>query len=271
MESCQKSLKISDEEMKQIQENNKKPKKKLTQAMRVHLREREYKNWCDLKSKGKGVESFKDCKDVNKRIMEKRGLTNTEWIQILKMNGQVAPVRALHGRGQDNRCRHCDEIETLGHVLGFCDRGYLLRNTRHNTVRTLIADEFRRLKWNVYEEVHCINPSRSTQRIDILIYKNEKSYILDPTIRFETVGNQPEEVNLEKKAHYDSVIPYFKDKYKLADIEVIGLFIGARGTISVDFENFRTKFDLSKEMRNNIALSVIKSSVQILQHHTYNL
>ena len=180
------------------------------------------------------------------------------------MNGQVAPVRALHGRGQDNRCRHCDEIETLGHVLGFCDRGYLLRNTRHNTVRTLIADEFRRLKWNVYEEVHCINPSRSTQRIDILIYKNknDKSYILDPTIRFEAGGNQSEDVNIEKKAHYDSVIPYCKQKYKLADIEVIGLFIGARGTITVDFENFRFKFDLSKEMRNNIALSVIKSSVQ---------
>ena len=123
----------------------------------------------------------------------------------------------------------------------------------------------------MFMEVHCINPSRSTQRIDILIYKNEKSYILDPTIRFETVGNQPEEVNLEKKAHYDSVIPYFKDKYKLADINVIGLFVGARGTISLDFENFRTKFDLSKEMRNSIALSVIKSSVQILQHHTYNL
>ena len=129
------------------------------------------------------------------------------------------------------------------------------------------------LLWNVFEEVHCINPSRSTQRIDILVFKNknDKSYILDPTIRFETGGNQPEEVNLEKKAHYDSVIPYFKDKYKLADIEVIGLFIGARGTISLDFENFRTKFDLSKEMRNSIALSVIKSSVQILQHHTYNL
>ena len=70
--------------------------------MRVQLRKREYKNWCDLKSKGKGVDSFRDCKDVNKRIMEKRGLTNTEWIQILKMNGQVAPVRALHGRGQDS-------------------------------------------------------------------------------------------------------------------------------------------------------------------------
>ena len=67
------------------------------------------------------------------------------------------------------------------------------------------------------------------------------------------------------------MIPFFKDKYGLTDIEVIGLFIGARGTITVEFENFRTKFDISKELRNNVALSVIKSSVQILQHHTYNL
>jgi len=52
---------------------------------------------------------------------------------------------------------------------------------------------------------------------------------------------------------------------------VKGVFIGARGTISVDFENFRTKFDISKDLRNKVALSVIKSSVQILQHHTYNL
>ena len=60
-------------------------------------------------------------------------------------------------------------------------------------------------------------------------------------------------------------------KHFTIHVFMLGLFIGASGTISLDFENFRTKFDLSKEMRNNIALSVIKSSVQILQHHTYNL
>ena len=241
--------------------------------MRNHLREVEFKSWSELKSKGRGVELFKDCPDVNKRIIEKRGLTNTEWIQTLKMNGQVAPVRAIYGSGLTHQCRHCTETETLGHVLGFCDRGYLLRNQRHNHVRSMIADEFRRLKWNVYEEVNCLNPSRSTQRIDIIVFKKktDKAYIIDPTIRIETSREQPEEVNLEKKAHYDSVIPFFKNKYSLSDIEVIGVFIGARGTITIDFKNFRSKFDLSKDLRNNIALSVIKSSVQILQHHTYNL
>ena len=101
--------------------------------------------------------------------------------------------------------------------------------------------------------------------------KNDKEYIIDPTIRIETSRDQPEEVNQEKKANSDSVIHFFKDKHGLKDIELIDVFIGARGTITVEFENFRTKFDLSKELRNNVALSVIKSSVQILQHHTYNL
>ena len=63
------------------------------------------------------------------------------------------------------------------------------------------------------------------------------------------------------------MIPFFKDKYGLKYIEVKGVFIGARGTISVDFENFRTKFDISKDLRNKVAISVFKSSVQILQHH----
>lgn len=49
------------------------------------------------------------------------------------------------GRSQNNLCRHngCREIESLGHVLGFCPEGELLRITRHNTFRTLIADCFR--------------------------------------------------------------------------------------------------------------------------------
>jgi len=42
-------------------------------------------------------------------------------------------------------------------------------------------------------------------------------------------------------------------KHFTIHVFMLGLFIGASGTISLDFENFRTKFDLSKEMRNNIA------------------
>lgn len=38
------------------------------------------------------------------------------------MNVNVTAVRDIPGRrfGNDNKCRHCEKIETLGHVLGFC-------------------------------------------------------------------------------------------------------------------------------------------------------
>ncbi len=106
-----------------------------TQKIRSYLREREFECWKDLKQKGKGVELFAEYTPGNKNIMDKVGLSESEWKDCIKMFANVVPVRVLHGRSQgSNRCRHaCGEIETLAHVLGFCRFGELLRNTRHHT------------------------------------------------------------------------------------------------------------------------------------------
>ncbi|KAJ4432415.1 hypothetical protein ANN_21034 [Periplaneta americana] len=55
----------------------------------------------------------------------------------LKMTGNVAPVRAVSGRTQDNsHCRRCHcEDKTLAHVLGSCPFGKTLRNSRHHKIR----------------------------------------------------------------------------------------------------------------------------------------
>ncbi|KAJ4443171.1 hypothetical protein ANN_04821 [Periplaneta americana] len=65
--------------------------------------------------------------------------------------------------------------------------------------------------------------------IDIIAIKNNSAYILDPTIRFETLADQPHEVDSEKKRIYEPTIPFYKDKYSLSHIDVIGLMVGARG------------------------------------------
>ena len=54
----------------------------------------------------------------------------------------------------------------------------------------------------------------------------------------EQDANQAEAVNLEKKAIYDPCIPYFKQKFGLVDIEVFGLQVGARETISIFVVDF---------------------------------
>ncbi|KAJ4434212.1 hypothetical protein ANN_22760 [Periplaneta americana] len=74
-----------------------------------------------------------------------------------------------------NLDKYCDEQETLAHVLGFCRKGELLRIDRHNKIRSMIVNEFRRaVKYEVYEEIECLSADCSTRRADIIIIGREK-------------------------------------------------------------------------------------------------
>ncbi|KAJ4436038.1 hypothetical protein ANN_18665 [Periplaneta americana] len=120
------------------------------------------------------------------------------------------------------RCRHgCPEIETLAHVLGFCEQGLLLRNSRHHLVRSKIAAALRTKGWIVEEEISCLAENGSTRRVDILAYNaaTKQGIIVDPTIRFEVGCHQSAEVHLEKKSIYEPTVNYFKLKYALIHVE----------------------------------------------------
>ena len=94
--------------------------------------------------------------------------------------------------------------------------------------------------------------------------------ILDPTVRFETHADQPIEVNLEKINIYLPTIPYYKKKYKLQDIDVIGLMIGARGTITAFFfRKFCLQYNLGTSFIQSVTQAVIKDSIQNLRDHLY--
>ncbi|KAJ4429169.1 hypothetical protein ANN_26172 [Periplaneta americana] len=142
-----------------------------------------------------------------------------------------AMIRSVPGRSQESWCRHCNEYETLPHVLGFCRKGELLRNNQHHWVRSRIAECLKKSeKFDVYEEVHCISCTGSTKRADIIAIDNNQKigFIIDPTIRFEGAELQPQEVDLEKKIHYEPCFPYLKEKYHIPVCrwEVIGLLFG---------------------------------------------
>ncbi|KAJ4438967.1 hypothetical protein ANN_14921 [Periplaneta americana] len=65
----------------------------------------------------------------------------------------------------------------------------------HHKIRSVIATCLKSNGYTTYEEVHGIADTGSHRRIDIITFKHgeTKGYILDPTIRFETYQNQPEE------------------------------------------------------------------------------
>ncbi|KAJ4447613.1 hypothetical protein ANN_09620 [Periplaneta americana] len=206
-----------------------------TRKVRQVLREKAFENWSQKKHKGKGVLLYQQYTPANKWIRNHKGLSCSEWREAIKMNANVSAVRSVPGRSSgSNLCRRCDrEVETLAHVLGACPHGELLRNTRHHTVRSILATALRNKGYSVYEEVHGISSEGSNRRIDINSFKppSLEGYIIDPTVRFESHEHQPEEVHEEKRNIYEPFISFYKDKYHLESIGITGLMIGARGTI----------------------------------------
>ena len=55
--------------------------------------------------------------------------------------------------------------------------------------------------------------------------------------------------------------------FNLKQIEVIGLYIGARGTISTFFQNFIKKFELSPTIIDDNLLFALRGSIQIYNYH----
>lgn len=190
------------------------------------------------------------------------------------MTAIILPVRTNPGYSQGNsRCRHCDEFETLGHILGKCPKGELLRNNRHHTFRSLIACSLRDKRWNVDEEIYCVDVNGTSRRADIFAYNRTtgKGFIIDPTVRMEGDIDQFAMVDREKRKSTNHVcIPYFQSKYNVSDIEVIGLYIGARGTISKDFVNFLKRFKIPLSVIETIVSSVLKISSIICNQHLFS-
>ncbi|KAJ4429926.1 hypothetical protein ANN_22130 [Periplaneta americana] len=139
--------------------------------LREVLRKQSFQSWCQLPHKGKGVCTFEECPKANSWIYSKKCLSSSEYINAIKMSCNVTAVRSVPGRTfSTTRCRHpgCSETETLGHVLGFCKKGELLRNNRHHRARTAIANLLRNRGWEVHEEIHCVSEDDSHRRVDII-------------------------------------------------------------------------------------------------------
>ncbi|KAJ4451184.1 hypothetical protein ANN_02626 [Periplaneta americana] len=144
------------------------------------------------------------------------------------------PIATMADTYSTTRCHHpgCSETETLGHVLGFCKKGELLRNNIHHRVRTVIANLLRNRGWEVHEESHCVSEDDSHRRVDIIAInrRTQKAMVLDLTICFERDTNPALQINDDKRAKYVPCLPYLNEKYgiSLYNWDVAGLLFGAR-------------------------------------------
>ncbi|KAJ4438880.1 hypothetical protein ANN_14833 [Periplaneta americana] len=168
---CVKSLQLTE-----TSDVIKDPRTSLYDArrMRKKLRENELEAWAKLPQKGLGEELYSEFIPAN------------SWIR--------------HQLGTTFSVGDATEPETLAHVLGSCPHGEVLRNSRHHRIRSMIAEQFRPINYQVFEEVHGLADNGSTRRIDMIAIppNNNNGYIIDPTVRFEKQKSQPEDVNREK-------------------------------------------------------------------------
>ena len=139
-------------------------------------------------------------------------------------------------------------------------------------IRSRIASTLKEKKFEVHEEVPCIAEGGSSRRIDIIAIDRNKNaaFILDPTVRYETSPDQPGEVHEEKCKIYEPTISYFQELYKVKHISVVGLLIGARGSIPKFVVNSLQKLGLGRELFLDIAILSVKGSLRIIYNNLYN-
>ena len=86
--------------------------KKLSYIRGTH-RPLEYNKWCQLLVHGKGVILFQQYQPANSCMESRMELASTEWRDAIKLQGNLVPVKALHGRSQYNsRYKHLTSVNT---------------------------------------------------------------------------------------------------------------------------------------------------------------
>ena len=135
--------------------------------------------------------------------------------------------------------------------------------------RSCLANALRKNKFEVYEEIGCTDTKGDEKRADIIAIdpKTREAVMLDPTIRFEQGVSQPEEVNKEKQDWYKDSIPIYMEKLKLKSLKIIGLLVGARGTITNHFVKTCKEFNIPDKGIEEISTIALRRSCQLYINH----
>lgn len=249
--------------------------------LRTALREKAFENWCSLDYQGIGVKHFRTCPKANRFTSDKNTLSTSEWVGAIKLSTNYANLVGVPGvneQSQDRRCRRCrsetQSREIPSHVLGFCKFGDKRRNDRHHRIKHQIRQLMRNKGFHCEDEVSCVDGEGRNRRIDILAFEphTDRAFIIDPTIRYETNRDMDGEVQAEKHGIYASCIPDIAKKYEHFGrrvFEVIGLWFGARGTVSTGVLNFFDRFSLPKNILPEMTETILADSVRMINHHIY--
>lgn len=103
--------------------------------------------------------------------------------------------------------------------------------------------------------------------------RSNKAYIIDPTIRYEHNDDMDAKVEEEKRRIYEPCIADLKRRYdnEYGDrqYEVLGIWMGARGTVGKSLVALFERFDLPMNRLPDMAEKVLSDSIRIIHNHIY--
>ena len=254
-----------------------------SRKLRLQLRNLAFERWSNQMYQGSGVKHFKTYPKANRFLIKRSKLSSSEWVAALKLNINYANLAGVPGVNTEHRsapsirCRRCagNETETIQHVLGACEFGENRRTERHHVIKRRLQSLLQAKGFICIDEASCIDKYGSCRRIDILAFEpnSDRAYLIDPTVRYETNEDMDLIVQNEKAQIYRGCIQDLNRRYHQygkREYEVIGLWWGARGTISSGVIQFFDRFKLDKKLLPELAENILISSIRMLHHHIYS-
>ncbi|XP_025412431.1 uncharacterized protein T26G10.4-like [Sipha flava] len=159
-----------------------------------------------------------------------------DWRFVHRARLNLVPLNgASSWRVGDRRCRRCGYItESLAHVVNHCMRYTALYMARHNAVIARIKKAAVR-KFEVLSENQVIG-SRGL-RLDLVLRKGPKIYIIDATIVFENRLPAFQAAAEDKKTKYEELRSEIAAQH-LAEVTVVPFIVGSLGAWDPDNDSF---------------------------------
>ena len=191
-----------------------------------------------------------------------------DWRFIHRARLNCLPTNSVKSRWSDcsPTCRHCEEDETLPHLLCHCPTNMPAITTRHNKIVDRLTNAIRSGSISTDKTVQ---DSGSPVRPDIVITDVNHVTIIDVCCPFENGPESLEEAVARKEVKYNHLKTFFEAQGKSCN--VFGFAVGALGTWFPGNEQVLTALNMTPRYKNLFrklcCSDTIQGSTDIYRQH----
>ena len=233
-------------------------------------RDSEAKALSELRDQGKVARALRNDRFANGSswIFTGLNLRFKDWRFIHRARLNILPTNAVKSTWSDcdPTCRHCEQPETLPHLLCHCPPNMPAITQRHDKIVDRLTNAVRS---GTVTTNKTVADSQSTVRPDIVIEKDNAVTIIDVCCPFENGEEALEEATARKEVKYEHLRSHFEAQGKTCS--VFGFAVGALGAWHPGNERVLSALDMSPRYKNLFrklcCTDVIQGSTDIYRQH----